>query len=234
MDSKIESVFAREGSAHPPVVKICGLQDVSHARAAALAGADMLGLMLAPSRRRTTPRAIRTIREALQSEGQEPLLVGVFVNATADEINEAVADAGLDVAQLSGDERPEVIDQITVPVIKAVRPEPGAPETELLRTSDLWFDRARPVRAFLLDAHVPGSYGGAGVLGNWTAAALVARRYPVLLAGGLNAANVSQAITSVRPLGVDVSSSVEVEGVKDPALIEAFVEAARANTYESS
>ncbi len=162
------------------------------------------------------------------------MLVGVFVNATADEINEAVADAGLDVAQLSGDERPEVIDQITVPVIKALRPAAGAPETELLRTTDLWFDRARPVRAFLLDAHVPGFYGGAGVLGNWTAAALVALRYPVLLAGGLNAANVNEAIATVRPLGVDVSSGVEVGGVKDPALIEAFVGAARANTYKSS
>lgn len=227
-------MFVREGSAHPPLVKICGIQDVIHARVAALARADMLGFMLAPSRRRTSAQTIRKIRHTLRAEGHELLLVGVFVNSSPDEINEAVAVAGLDVAQLSGDEPPEVIDQVTVPVIKAVRPAAHAPETELLRSADLWFDRARPVRAFLVDAHVPGSYGGSGTLADWTAAALLARRYPVLLAGGLNLDNVTEAIASVRPLGVDVSSGVEVGGVKHSALIEAFVVAARASVLQSS
>jgi phosphoribosylanthranilate isomerase len=81
---------------------------------------------------------------------------------------------------------------------------------------------------FLVDAHVPGSYGGTGVVADWGRAAGLAARAPTLLAGGLTPANVAAAIAAVRPLGVDVSSGVEQNGVKDPAMIEAFLGSARA------
>jgi phosphoribosylanthranilate isomerase len=80
----------------------------------------------------------------------------------------------------------------------------------------------------LVDAHVPGSYGGAGVVADWDRAAGLARRRSVLLAGGLTPANVAEAIQRVRPWGVDVSSGVEINGVKDHQKIRAFVAAARA------
>ena len=86
----------------------------------------------------------------------------------------------------------------------------------------------RPPLFLLADAHVPGAYGGTGVRADWGRAAELARRAPLLLAGGLTAENVAAAIAAVAPLGVDVSSGVERDGVKDTAKIEAFLEAAHA------
>ena len=212
-----------------PIVKICGLQAASHARAAAEAGADLLGFILAPSRRRVTPEAVRRIRERLQAHGPSPKLVGVFVNEDVSTINEAVRVAGLDAVQLAGDEEPEVVDELSVPVIKVLRLPVGLSETGLMRSADVWFARPRPVAMLHIDGHAPGVYGGSGVLANWTAAAVVARRYPVLLAGGLTPHNVGEAIAEVGPIGVDVSSGVEAAGVKQPELIAAFIGSARSS-----
>lgn len=209
------------------IVKICGLQEVVHARMAARVGADLLGFMLAPSRRRISVNAVRTIREKLEEDGRRPPMVGVFVNETANAINTAVETAGLDAVQLSGDESPAMLDEVGVPVIKALRPLPGAGAEQLRRQAELWLDRPRPAVLLLIDAHVTGSYGGTGRIGDWAAAQLLAQRYPVLLAGGLTADNVVRAIETVRPLGVDVSSGVELDGVKEPDRIAAFIAAAR-------
>ena len=217
-----------------PIVKICGLQVASHAQAAADAGADLLGFILAPSRRRVLPEDVRRIRASLQPRERSPKLVGVFVNEEASTINGAVMDAGLDAVQLSGDEEPAIIDELSVPVIKALRLPGSVSETELLRSADVWFERSHPVVMLLVDAHVPGMYGGAGVLANWTAAAVLARRYPMLLAGGLNPHNVGAAVDEVGPTGVDVSSGVEVAGVKQPRLIADFIGAARAAQPKAS
>ena len=234
MVNRIESVLGRDQRRRQPVVKICGLKELSHARAAAEAGADMIGFVLAASRRRTTASAVRAIQDALRIECLAPLFVGVFVNASSDEINYMVVEAGLDAVQLSGDEMPNAIDDIHVPVIKAIRPTVSSGESELVRTADDWLNRARPAAALLFDAHVPGSYGGAGVLADWDAARLLSQQYPVLLAGGLEPANVGDAIGFVQPLGVDVSSGVEIAGAKHPDRIAAFVAAARAGESVAS
>lgn len=237
------------------LVKICGLRTVEHAIAAAAAGAAMLGFVFAPSRRRVTPEEARTIATAVRERpGRRPQIVGLFVNAPATEIRAVAATVGLDLVQLSGDEPVALLDELDLPVIKAVRMDGSANEAAwIARASAGWrtidsrsqaADNRSPASAagllrssvvgrrpplFLLaDAHVPGAYGGTGVRADWGRAAELARRAPLLLAGGLTAENVAAAIAAVAPLGVDVSSGVERDGVKDTAKIEAFLEAAHA------
>ncbi|GAB4114612.1 MAG: phosphoribosylanthranilate isomerase [Roseiflexaceae bacterium] len=207
-------------------VKICGLRTVEHALTAASLGADMLGFILAPSRRQVRITEVARIRAALALQPKKPELVGVFVNAHAAEIRSAVAEAGLDLVQLSGDEPLSLLDELPgLRVIKAIRLS-GDPIEQAWLRSGAHHDHVR----LLIDGHAPGSYGGAGVIADWKQAAELARQYPILLAGGLNPANVTRAIEEVHPWGVDVSSGVENEGVKDPHKIGAFLAAARSVT----
>ena len=200
------------------IVKICGLRTVEHALVAAAAGADLLGLVFAPSRRQVTLSEAATIASAVQRlPTPRPRLVGLFVHEQPERIDAIAQQIGLDLVQLSGDEPVSDAAVITVPIIKAIRMDGSQHETDWLQ---------QPV-TFLVDAHVPGSYGGTGVRADWARAALLAQQRPLLLAGGLNAENVAAAIVAVRPLGVDVSSGVERDGRKDTLLIEAFIAAAR-------
>lgn len=204
------------------LVKICGLRSVEHALAAAAAGADMVGLVFAPSRRRVSTEQGAAIAAALRGlAGPRPRVVGLFVNEPPAVVLATAAAVGLDAAQLSGDEPPEDADALDMPLIKAVRMDGSAREAA-------WVGRAGEGLALLVDAHVPGAYGGTGERADWGRAAELARRAPVLLAGGLTPENVAAAIAAVRPLGVDVSSGVETDGAKDSAKIGAFLEAARA------
>ena len=204
------------------VVKICGLRDVESARAAVEAGADLLGFVFAPSRRRVSVEEARAIARALPAGTKT---VGVFVNESPALIAEAVAACGLAYVQLSGDEPPEVAATLTIPAIKAVRPRGPESERELAAY-------APRVEMFVLDSYRPGAYGGTGEVGDWTLAASLAGRYPCLLAGGLTPENVSDAIERVGPLGVDVSGGVEVAGAKRPERIYEFVRAARRGILE--
>lgn len=213
------------------IVKICGLRTVEHARIAAAAGADLIGLVFAPSRRQISPGEGAAIVEALHRHpGPRPLAVGLFVNATAAAINAVSAQVGLDLIQLSGDETLEDAAAIRLPVIKACRMDGSAHE-------GAWRAQAERVAAdeslhagprLMIDAHVPGAYGGTGIQADWAQAAAWAAYLPIILAGGLNSQNVAAAIAQVRPWGVDVSSGVERDGTKDPQQIEAFIAAARA------
>lgn len=195
-------------------VKICGLREEEHAAAALEAGADLLGFVFAPSRRQVRPAFVKRLIQRLP-RGQAQT-VGVFVDSSPAEVNAIAQDCRLDWAQLSGRESPAACQQVQVPAIKAFS-----------ATSDLtWKQIAayrKAARLFLLDAFSPGAHGGTGRPCNWRVAAQLARRFPVLLAGGLTPQNVAAAISTVRPWGVDVSSGVETGGVKDAALIAAFV-----------
>ena len=200
------------------MVKICGLRTVEHALVAAAAGADLLGLVFAPSRRQVTLTEAAIIAAAVHRlPTPRPRLVGLFVHEQPERIETIVQQVGLDLVQLSGDEPVSDAAAMTVPIIKAIRMDGSQRETDWLQ---------QPV-TFLVDAHVPGSYGGTGVRADWARAALLAPQRPLLLAGGLNAENVAAAIAAVRPLGVDVSSGVERDGRKDALLIETFIAAAR-------
>jgi phosphoribosylanthranilate isomerase len=200
------------------IVKICGLRTVEHALVAAAAGADLLGLVFAPSRRQVTLTEAATIAAAVHKlPAPRPRLVGLFVHEQPARIKTIVQQVGLDLVQLSGDEPVSDAAAMTVPIIKAIRMDSSQREADWLQ---------QPV-TFLVDAHVPGSYGGTGVRADWARATPLASQRPLLLAGGLNAENVAAAIAAVRPLGVDVSSGVERDGRKDALLIETFIAAAR-------
>lgn len=206
-------------------IKICGLRTVEHALVAAEAGATMLGFMFAPSRRQVTPEAAAAMIQAVRAAQHIPHVecVGLFVNEQPARIVSIVAQCGLDAVQLSGDEPSSMLDALplNLPVLKAVRLQ-GAPEEQG------WLESTHPHVRLLVDAHVPGSYGGTGTLADWERAAVLARQRPLVLAGGLTPDNVATAVAQVRPWGVDVSSGVETDGVKDCAKIRAFIAAARA------
>jgi len=203
-------------------IKICGLRTVEHALVALEAGANMLGFILAPARRRITPAQLATICAAVRAApgGRRVSLVGVFVNEAPARMTAIADECGLDILQLSGDEDEAVLRELPAgrTLLKAIRLVDTSAERGWLSTSSL----------LLVDAHVPGAYGGAGVVANWDRAAELARRRPLVLAGGLAPGNVADAIDCVRPWGVDVSSGVETDGVKDSAKIRAFVAAVRA------
>lgn len=208
------------------IVKICGLRSNEHIQAAIEAGADMLGFIFAPSRRQVHPEQFgplaRTARLSAAAAGRSIALTGVFVNETIGGIRAIAQQCDLDIAQLSGDEPMSYAAALApLTIIKAIRFDGSAVEQE-------WLDAAGGSIRFLVDAHVAGSYGGAGVVADWERAADLARRREILLAGGLSPENVTDAIARVRPWGVDVSSGVETNGVKDIQKIHAFVVAAHA------
>jgi phosphoribosylanthranilate isomerase len=200
-------------------VKICGLTNVPDARAAAEAGADLVGLMFYER----SPRHI-SVEIASEIAGQLPPFVtrvGVFVNPSDALVTEAIARCGLNLLQFHGDEPPEFCTQFGVMSMKAFRVR----DAESLRALP-----AYPTDAWLLDAFTPGQLGGTGARFDW-ALALEAQRFgrPIFLAGGLTPENVAEAVRSVRPFGVDVSSGVESRpGMKDAAKVRAFITAAKA------
>jgi phosphoribosylanthranilate isomerase len=198
-------------------IKICGLTREDDARHAAACGAGFLGLVLAESPRRADmTRAVRWL-PAIRREFPAVRFVGVFVRPSAVEVSEAVERCGLDLVQLHGVDHPEELASPR-PLILAAGPESLAHAAA-----------ARPW-AVLADRVGPGSAGGTGLPLDW--AGLVADLPPELprlfLAGGLDAANVGEAIRVVRPWAVDASSRLEITpGHKDAAKVRAFCEAVR-------
>lgn len=211
-------------SIHPElVVKICGIRDRNAADVSIRAGASAIGVMLAPSSRRISPESAGDI-----AIDQGVPVVGVVVNEPEGALHDVIARSRIDIVQLSGDEAPDLLDTVEIPVIKAIRLAAGGTADDAKRLIDPWLDHRRPVMAILLDAHVEGQYGGTGRRTDWRIAAALAGSYPIILAGGLTAANVGEGIRQVAPCGVDVSSGVETNGNKDHSKIRAFVAAARA------
>lgn len=204
------------------LVKICGIRDRSTADVAERAGATAIGVVLAPARRRISPETAREI-----GRDREVPIVGVVVNEAEGSLHEVIELSGIDVVQLSGDEAPALLDAVAIPVIKAIRLIAGQTPDDARRVIDPWLDHRHPAEVILLDAHVDGQYGGTGCRADWSIAAALAERYPIILAGGLTAENVRAGIQQVAPLGVDVSSGVETSGVKDHAKIRRFVSVAR-------
>ena len=208
-------------------VKICGIRDKNHALAAVEAGADFIGLVFAPSPRQVTPTQACEIVSAVKKSSDATKVIGVFVNAPASQVNEIADFCALDCVQLSGDESWEYCREIVEPIIKAIRIGQQSPEelcAELSAGGELL-----PAQRFitLLDSQVEGKYGGTGESFNWNLAQQVAERFPVIIAGGLDPKNVARLIETVRPWGVDVSSGVESNGLKDALKIRAFVKAVR-------
>jgi phosphoribosylanthranilate isomerase/GNAT superfamily N-acetyltransferase len=207
-------------------IKICGITNLDDALAASELGADYLGFNFYPK----SPRSIAEldcgrIVAALQARLPRPVCAGVFVNHPAADIARIVNRCGLDAAQLSGDEAPGTLQALAgagVRAYKAVRAPIGEETLRQMAAAGT----AEP--ALLLDASVPGRYGGTGLKAYWDWAGSIAARRPVFLAGGLTPENVSEAIRKVRPWGVDTASGVEsAAGKKDRGMMAAFIAAAR-------
>jgi phosphoribosylanthranilate isomerase len=206
-------------------VKICGITEVSHARAAIEAGADLIGVVFAPSPRQVTYEKAREIAAAVKKHNLP--VVGVFVNMPAATVNSVASSCGLDWVQLSGDESWEYCQKIERPVIKAIHISNKWGEKELLaRLEDYERLGSRPP-IYLLDTLVENKYGGTGQAFVWEIARGAVAKFPVIIAGGLHPGNVREVIASLRPWGVDVSSGVESKGVKDVDKIKAFIRAVR-------
>ena len=199
-------------------VKICGITRPEDALAAARAGAHAIGLVFyAKSPRHVTPARAAEIIRVLP-----PFVttVGLFVNATAEEVRAALAEAPVGLLQFHGDETPEFCRQFKRPYVKAVRVKAGV---DLLQYAQEYHD----AKALLLDAYVEGLHGGSGAAFDWS---LIPRGLPlpVILSGGLTPENVTEAVRRVRPSAVDVSSGVEsAKGIKDAQKIAAFIKGVR-------
>ncbi|RJP49048.1 MAG: phosphoribosylanthranilate isomerase [Anaerolineaceae bacterium] len=198
-------------------IKICGIKTLPDSLAAIEAGADYLGFNFYPKSVRFIEKSIcAEITSVLKREHPQIKLVGVFVNSSVEEIKDILQTCQLDLAQLHGDETPEIFAQLAPHAFRAFR---GIPESNA--------DYERNEAPFILiDAAVKGVYGGSGVTADWTAAAELAKQYPLLLAGGLTPENVADAVRQVQPWGVDVASGVEsAPGEKDAGKMKAFVRA---------
>lgn len=201
-------------------IKICGITRVEDAAQAVDAGADAIGLMFYER----SPRFVSLTKAAEIARALPPFVarVGVFVNATPDEVARAVDAAGLTTLQFHGNESPETCAQHGGHrVIKAFR--------IAARESLSCLPGYRDCGAWLLDSYTPGQLGGTGATFNWDLAVeAAALGVPILLAGGLTPANVGDAIARVRPFAVDVSSGVEdAPGIKSASRIREFAAAVR-------
>ncbi len=204
-------------------IKICGITEVFHARAAIEAGADLIGVVFAPSPRQVTYEKAKEIAAAVKKYVP---VVGVFVNMPAATVNSVAAFCGLDWVQLSGDEGWEYCQQMEKPLIKAIHISPEWDEEKLLAHLEDGQRLDRPP-VYLLDTLVENKYGGSGQTFSWEVASGAMAKFPVIIAGGLNPENVGQVVAGLKPWGVDVSSGVESEGVKDVDKIKAFIQAVR-------
>lgn len=185
--------------------------DAAAAVVAADAGADAIGFVFAPSRRRVTVEQAQAIAAAIPPFVTK---VGVFVDEDPRRVRQIADAVRLDAVQLHGAETPEYAAALGLPVIKAVRMRDAGAADAM---------RAYRIAAFLLDSFEPDVAGGTGTPFDWTLAAGLAAPAPIVLAGGLTAANVREAIDVVRPFGVDVSSGVETGGRKDAGKIREFI-----------
>ena len=228
-------------------VKICGLTNLEDAQTAVSAGADYLGFIFyPPSKRSIDINTAKTIVQTLRAAPHCPVLVGVFVNETGPRMAEILDEVGLDLAQLSGEEVPFLVGDERSPIYgrsyKALRPTSLAEAEAEAEWYAVPEDGNRysvigdqsPVSnlqspSLLIDTYHPILRGGTGATGDWTMSAQLAESVPgLMLAGGLNADNVAEAVRQVRPFAVDVASGVEASpGKKDPEMVRAFVQNAK-------
>lgn len=196
------------------IIKICGLLESEHIETAVKAGVNWIGFVFAPSKRQVSIEQAKALAEVVPNHVKK---VGVFVNAEPAFIHEVAKEVGLDFIQYHGDETNKDIQKIGLPAIKAFA----------IRSADDLAEAAKyEVDYYLFDAPGTDYRGGSGHTFDWSHLQAW-QGAPFLLAGGLTIENVAQAITTVQPFGIDVSSGVERDGRKDHELIEQFISQAR-------
>ena len=227
--NKVEKLAYLYGPTYyTPKVKMCGISKVETIPAVVEAKPDYMGLVFAPSKRQVTVDQAKTLVEELhkqytkrynngaeQSNNDEIKTVGVFVNETLDNLVSIATEANLDVVQLHGDEDEAFIQSLkertNVEVWKAVQIRSAA-------DVEKWIDSSADM--LLFDAYHKDERGGTGEVFDWSS--LDAFERPFMLAGGIDSTNVARAIRTVRPYGIDISSGIETNGVKDDEKITAF------------
>ena len=214
--------------------KICGLRTLEHALAAADSGAAFLGFVFVPGVRRQIDEALASeiIQEVRRRTGSGgPRIVGLFANQAVSDVNRIISKCDLDFAQLCGDEPPDYWDSVEAWVIKMLKVAEDGPQQKLIASLRKHIEEAGSrMHMCLLDKYTAGALGGAGKTFDWSVAAEIAKRYRIILAGGLTPKNVHEAISTASPWGVDVSTGVETDGVKDIEKIKAFGDTVRAFT----
>ena len=214
---------------HRTRVKLCGLTTPQDVKAAALAGADAIGLVFYPP----SPRHVNAHQAATLLADLPPFItsVGLFVNASLGEVEQVLRQVPLSMLQFHGDEAPEqcaaIAETVARPFLRAFRIRPETTAQDLLESQRL-YSNCSPLFAGLLLDTWSDAYGGTGKVFNWS---LIPEEiaHQAVLSGGLSVQNVTDAVRSLRPLAVDVSSGIEAsKGVKDAALMQAFVHAVRA------
>ncbi len=220
---------------YAPKVKICGLRAGDAAVEAARAGADFLGFVLVEGvRRQLTPfqaqEVVRNYRIRARDHRVKRLrekssqVVGLFRNQDARWVNKAAQQIDLDYVHLCGDEDEAYIRAMWKPVLRQVRVKPQMSRDQL---EDLVGHHLSNGRMVVLDHYDKDTFGGAGKTFNWDIADGIADQEGVLLAGGLDPYNVSDAVNRLSPWGVDASSGVETDGIKDHAKIRSFIQTAK-------
>ncbi|HUE26743.1 MAG TPA: phosphoribosylanthranilate isomerase [Solirubrobacteraceae bacterium] len=208
-------------SSDAPRIKFCGITTLEDAERAVALDPWAIGLIFWPgSPRRAQPDAAAEIAAAVKRRVE---IVGVFSNATLDEVAGTADAVGLTIVQLHGDEGPsfcaEAARRTGCKVIKAARVRSGA---------DIQALAALHTDYHLLDSYSPGRPGGTGESFDWALARAHGNNPPLILSGGLTPENVAEAIAAVHPFAVDVASGVErAPGAKDPERLEAFAKAVR-------
>jgi phosphoribosylanthranilate isomerase len=198
-------------------IKICGLTNIDDARSAIELGADYLGFVLY----KKSPRGITfsTLLKIVDKLDYPCRIIPVFVNESALSILKMLEEIKVYAIQLHGEESVHEFCNIPVPVWRAVRWE-----------GNTWSPLPEKWKAirYVVDSRSEESYGGTGKLANWSAAGELARKYQIMLAGGLTPENVTSAIHAVHPVGVDVSSGIELHpGKKDITKMKKFIYAVR-------
>jgi phosphoribosylanthranilate isomerase len=210
-------------------IKLCGLSRPQDVQAAATAGADAIGLVFYPP----SPRHVSAQQAASLLAELPPFIssVGLFVNASLDEIKQTLRIAPLSMLQFHGDETPaqcaQAAETVARPFLRAIRIRPDTTTQDLLESAQS-YRASSPLFAGLLLDTWSDAYGGTGKVFDWS---LIPEEiaHQAVLSGGLNVQNVTDAVRSLRPLAVDVSSGIESsKGIKDAALMHAFVNAVRA------
>ena len=232
--NKIEKLAYLYGSTYYiPKVKMCGISKVETIPAVVEAKPDYMGLVFAPSKRQVTVDQAKTLVEELhkqytkrynngaeQSNNDEIKTVGIFVNETLDNLVTIATEVNLDVVQLHGDEDEAFIQSLkertNVEVWKAVQIRSAA-------DAEAWIDSSADM--LLFDAYHKDERGGTGEVFDWSCLDEFER--PFMLAGGIDSTNVARAIRTVRPYGIDISSGIETNGVKDDEKITAFTNIVR-------
>jgi len=202
-------------------VKICGITNAADAKVAVDAGADALGFIFV----RKSPRFVEPEKARALISSMPPFVqsVGVFVDQPQEEVREIADYCGLDLLQFHGQESPDYCTSFGSRSIKAFRVK----DESVIREMEPYLGR---VRGVLLDSWSAKAHGGTGKCFDWTIATRIVKiaNFPVILAGGLSAATVTDAIRRVGPYGVDVSSGVELSpGKKDARLVKEFINKVR-------